>query len=218
MKESVTEIEKYWNLGDEWANWLTHGVGCILSFIALFFLIKESFTEDIPLWEALAYSIYGSCLVFLYAISTLYHSVKNVKWKHFFRLLDHCAIYLFIAGSYTPFALLVLKGVWAWSIFTAIWVLAFAGIIFKVLFIGRFDKLSTCLYLGMGWLVIIAAEPLIQNLSLEGLFWLAGGGGFYTFGVFFYSLDRFRFFHAIWHLFVMAGSYCHFFAIYHYIH
>lgn len=214
MNES---IEKYWALGDEWANWLTHGIGFILSFIALFFLMSEAITEDIPLWEAFAYSIYGGCLVMLYAVSTLYHGITNRRIKHFFRLLDHCAIYVFIAGSYTPFALIAMKGVWGWTIFGVIWALALAGIIFKVFFIGRFEKLSTCIYLGMGWLVVVAIEPLISSMPIGGLAWIAAGGFFYTVGVIFFAFDKIRFFHAVWHLFVMAGSCSHFFAIYHYV-
>jgi hemolysin III len=131
--------------------------------------------------------------------------------------LDHCAIYLLIAGSYTPFTLLLLKESWGWALFNIVWVLAGVGILFKIFFTHRFKILSTLIYLMMGWMVVVAAEPLMSRLPYEGLCWLIMGGLFYTIGVIFFVLDSRRFFHAIWHLFVMGGSVCHYFAILFYL-
>ncbi|WP_052236425.1 PAQR family membrane homeostasis protein TrhA [Candidatus Protochlamydia amoebophila] len=219
MKQSEQTIENedyLWAQGlilkDEWANYLTHGLGLILSLFGLIFLMIKSFSME-DYWKALNFLIYGSTLVLLYSASTLYHFFKDPSLKKIFRKIDHCAIYLLIAGSYTPFTLIALQGFWGWLLFSIVWILACFGIIIKAFFIQRFKTASTWLYLGMGWLIIIAFEPLFNSVSSKGLYWLFIGGGFYTVGVIFYVLDRIRFFHAIWHLFVMGGSICHFFAI-----
>lgn len=206
------KIEKQWSLGDDWANSLTHTCGFILSLIGFIYLIQAGL-EGGSLWKSVSFIIYGLSLITLYTTSAIYHFLSHSQIKHLFRLLDHCAIYLLIAGSYTPFSLVTLKGPWGWFLFSTIWSLAILGIIFKVFFMGRFIALSTMIYLLMGWLVIIAVEPLISNITIEGFYWIVGGGLFYSIGVIFFMLDRKKFFHAIWHLFVMGGSFCHYFAI-----
>jgi len=203
-------------LEDEWINSLSHGLGFVLSLVGFFFLMTISFESQDP-WRKVSFFIYGSSLVLLYAASTIYHAIKKPRLKVLFRKIDHCAIYLLIAGSYTPFTLMPLKGFWGWLLFGIIWSLAALGITFKIFFIHRFQVISTFIYLAMGWLVIIAAEPLANNYAYEGLVWLIAGGAFYTLGVIFFVLDKKRFFHAIWHLFVLGGSLCHYFAILFYI-
>lgn len=203
-------------LGDEWANSLTHGIGFILSFIGLIVLLSNPF-QDGDHWKLMNFAVFGTSLVLLYGASTLYHAVKRPVLKKKLRTVDHCAIYLLIAGTYTPFTMLLLDEVWGWTLFGIIWSLAFVGIFFKTFFGHRFAILSTSIYLFMGWLVVIAAEPFILNFHYVGLYWLIAGGLFYTIGVIFYTLDKRRFYHAIWHLFVLGGSICHYFAVLFYL-
>jgi len=215
----ISEVEDWahaWILGDEWANILTHGLGLILSLLGFFFLIFLSLNSDDP-WKLVSFTIYGGSLVLLYSASTIYHFIKTPRLKKTFRIIDHCAIYLLIAGSYTPFTLMPLKGIYGWVLFGAIWSLACLGIFLKSFYMHRFKKFSTMLYLLMGWLAIIAAEPLINNFPYKGLIWLVSGGLLYTLGVFFFVMDKRKFYHAIWHVFVIAGSTCHYFAILLYI-
>ena len=203
-------------LGDEWANWLTHCFGFVLSFVGLYaLLITPMQTGDH--WKLANLCIYGLSLILLYAASTFYHLTRKPKLKRLFHTLDHCAIYLLIAGSYTPFTMLILGGFWGWALFSAVWSLALIGVTMTIFFRHRFKHLSTALYLVMGWLVVFAAEPLINSFHLNGLFWLFGGGLSYTVGVIFYAMDKRRFYHAIWHLFVLGGSVCHYLAILFYI-
>lgn len=211
----ISEVEDWahaWVLGDEWANSLTHGLGLLLSVLGFFFLLYLGITSGDP-WKLVSFTIYGSSLVILYFASTVYHLIRNPKLKKTFRIIDHCAIYLLIAGSYTPFTLLPLKGMYGWILFGSVWTLACIGILLKFFYMHRFKKLSTVLYLMMGWLAIFAAEPLINNFHFEGLMWLGAGGLLYTGGVFFFAMDKRKFFHAIWHVFVIGGSVCHYFSI-----
>lgn len=203
-------------LGDEWANCLTHGIGLILSIIGMIFLLLFPFQDGNHL-KMLNYAIYGFSLILLYGASTFYHAVKSPKIKQQLRTLDHCAIYLLIAGSYTPFTIYILGGVWGWTLFSLVWGIAFLGIIAKIYFGHRFKLLSTALYLFMGWLIVIAAEPLMQMLHLHGLYLMILGGLCYTGGVIFFIMDKRPFFHAIWHLFVMGGSVSHYFCILMYV-
>lgn len=203
-------------LGDEWANSLTHGIGLMLSLIGFILLIMNPFQEG-DHWKLIIVGVYGGSLILLYAASTLYHAVQRPKLKKVLRIVDHCAIYLLIAGTYTPFTMLLLDEFWGGILFGTVWSLACLGIIFKIFFSHRFMILSTCIYLFMGWLVIIAAEPLVNSLHINGLYWLIAGGLCYTFGVIFFALDKRRFYHAIWHLFVLGGSVCHYFAVLFYL-
>jgi hemolysin III len=199
-------------LGDEWANCLTHALGFCLSIVGLLALLAIPLQEGNS-WKVLVFGIYGASLLLLYGASTFYHAAKKPKTKRILRLVDHCAIYLLIAGSYTPFTMLVLDGLWGKAIFSAVWGLAILGIILKTLFKHRFKILSTSVYIFMGWLIIIAAEPMMNSFHSDGLLLLLSGGIFYTGGIVFYAMDKRPFFHAIWHLFVLSGSACHYFAI-----
>lgn len=202
---------------EEVANSITHGVGLLLSLAALPILIVVATGGGDP-WRIVAASVYGGSLVLLYTTSTLYHALSGARVKALLRRCDHMAIYLLIAGSYTPFLLGPLRGAWGWSLFGVIWALALTGVGFKAVCGIRLPHLSTVLYVAMGWLVVIAAVPLVRSLPGPGLAWLVTGGALYTGGVVFYVLDRrVRFAHAIWHIFVLAGSAAHFWAVLGYI-
>jgi hemolysin III len=197
---------------EEIANAVTHGIGLLLSvagFVVLLVLAALRGTA----WHIVACSIYGATLICLYAASTLYHAVISPRIKRALRIFDHSAIFLLIAGTYTPFVLINLRGPWGWSLFGVIWGLALAGILFKFWFVGRFGFLSTAVYIAMGWLVVIAAKPVVAHVPFTALVWLLAGGLAYTAGVIFYASRRIPYSHAIWHLFVLAGSTCHYFAI-----
>jgi hemolysin III len=168
-------------------------------------------------WRVVSFSVYGTTLVLLYLASTLYHSCRSMRLKRFFKGLDHAAIFLLIAGTYTPFTLVTLRGPWGWTLFGLIWGFAVAGIVFETMFLGRFKRLVVVFYVAMGWLVVIAVGPLIDAFPIGGLWWLISGGLSYTFGVIFYVWKRLPFNHAIWHLFVLGGSVCHFVAIVQYV-
>ena len=197
---------------EEIANSITHGIGLLLSIagfvVLLVFAILRGGASHI-----VACSIYGATLIALYTASTLYHAVVSPRLKRGLRIFDHSAIYLLIAGTYTPFLLLYLRGPWGWSLFGVVWGLAFAGIVFKFWFVGHFEYVSTAIYLAMGWLVIIAAKPVLAHVPMATLLWLLAGGLFYTGGVVFYAWRRLPYSHAVWHLFVLAGSTCHYCAI-----
>lgn len=164
----------------------------------------------------MACAVFGASLVLLYASSTLYHALPGGRAKRLFLILDHSMIYVLIAGTYTPFTLVTMRGPWGWALFGAVWGLAAAGIVFKSFFIGRLRALSTAAYVLMGWCVIVALRPLTSSLPPAGFGWVLAGGLAYTTGVAFY-LCRWRFAHAVWHLFVIAGSACHFWAVYRYV-
>ncbi len=198
--------------GEELANAITHGLGALLSIAGLVLLVVFA-SLDGNAWHIVSFSIFGTCLVLLYTASTLYHSFRSTRVKHVLRIMDHSAIYLLIAGTYTPFTLTLLRGGWGWSMFGVIWGLCIAGIVFKVFFIKRFNGLSTLLYLLMGWMIVIAAKPLLEHLPIGGLYWLLAGGAAYSLGTVFYLWEKLPFHHAVWHLFVLAGSICHFFAV-----
>jgi hemolysin III len=197
---------------EELANTLTHGLGALAGLIGAIALIVLAATMGDGLRLA-AVIIYGFSLVLLYTASTLYHAARREAIKAKLEIFDHCAIYVLIAGTYTPFMLVSLNGLWGWSMFALIWGLALLGIVLKMRFIGRFPLLSTAIYIVMGWLVVLAAGPLIQALSTSTLIWLVLGGVVYTAGTYFYHNHRLPFGHAIWHLFVLGGSVCHFLAV-----
>lgn len=196
----------------ETANSITHGLGALLSVLALVLLTVAAAMRG-SARHVVGGVIFGATLVLLYTMSTLYHSLRNPRAKRVFHILDHSAIYLLIAGTYTPFCLGTLYGSWGWSLLGAVWGLAALGIAFKSMFTGRFERLSTGVYLGMSWMVLVAALPLWRALHRTGLTWLLAGGFFYTLGVAFYAWHRLKFHHAIWHLFVLAGSLCHVVAV-----
>ncbi|WP_133500330.1 PAQR family membrane homeostasis protein TrhA [Cognatilysobacter terrigena] len=195
----------------ELANALTHGLGAIAALAAGSVLITLAAVWGDG-WQLASAIVFGVCLLLLYLASTLYHAIRNPVAKARLKVLDHCAIYLLIAGTYTPFTLIDLRGRWGWSLFAAIWTLAIAGIVFKLFFTGRFKRTSTALYVAMGWLAIIAIRPLVQAVDATTLGWLLAGGVAYTLGTAFYLRDS-RYAHAVWHLFCVAGSVCHYVAV-----
>ena len=196
----------------ELANSLTHGVGLTLSIAGFIVLLVLAAMRG-SAWRIVGCAIYGSTLICLYTASTLYHSIQSPRLNRILKVCDHSAIYLLIAGTYTPFLLVNLRGGWGWSLFAVIWGLAMAGILFKVWFVEHFSLLSTAVYLLMGWLALLAIKPLLLAVPLSGLLWLLAGGVLYTVGVVFYVSKRVPYNHAIWHGFVLAGSTCHYFAV-----
>jgi len=213
--KDLDNIEKF-TTGEEIANAVIHGIGALLSIAALVLLVVFSAINGQP-WSIFSSVIYGSSLIILYTSSTLYHSFQRKKMKDLFEIFDHSAIYILIAGTYTPFALITLSGRLGWIIFSVVWVLAAIGIIFKIFFVKRFRILSTILYIAMGWLVVFAMEPLVTNLDFWGVFWLVIGGILYTVGTIFYVWRKIPYHHALWHLIVLAGSICHFFSVFFYV-
>ena len=202
---------------EELANALTHGSGLAASLIGLPLLLWVVGAHG-STRQVVACSVFAVTLVFLYASSTVYHAIpaSRARAKHVMRIVDHIAIYLLIAGSYTPFTLGVLNGTWGWTLFGIIWGLAILGILHKTILGFRFPRLSTVMYLGMGWLAVIGAGPLMRILPPAGLAWLVAGGLFYTAGVIFYQRDYLPYRHAWWHVMVLAGSICHFTAVLRY--
>lgn len=198
--------------GEEIANSISHGVAVLLAIAAIPILVVNAVRHHDSA-AIVGVAIFGASLFILYLSSTLYHAFPQGRFKKMLQRFDHAAIYILIAGSYTPFTLGVLRGAWGWTLFGIVWGLALTGIFVKLLGGIRFNKLSTFLYLAMGWLIIIAARPLISEISIAGFMWLLSGGLFYTFGVIFYALQKYPYMHLIWHLFVLGGSVCHFFAI-----
>jgi hemolysin III len=189
------------------ASLLTHAAGVLFSIAALAVMLLRAAGEPLELVSA---AVFGSSLVLLYSSSTLYHFFTSPRWKARFQALDHACIYLLIAGSYTPFTLITLKGPWGWALFGAVWIMAIGGVCMKTLVKGRKDHwLSTVLYLVMGWLIVAAFGPLLRSMPLAGVLWLAAGGLAYTLGVVFFAWRRLPYNHAIWHLFVLCGSICH---------
>ncbi len=202
--------------GEEIANSVTHGIGAILGLAALVLLVVAASLRG-TVWHVVACAVYGSSIVLLFTASTLYHSLRPPRAKAVMKIIDHSAIYLLIAGTYTPFLLVTLRGTWGWSLFGVIWGLAAVGIVFKAFFAGRFKLLSTLVYVGMGWIAMIAIGPLTHHLPRDGVFWLVAGGLFYTSGTVFYLWRNLRFHHAIWHGFVLAGGLCHFASVMLYV-
>ena len=201
---------------EEIVNSLLHLVGAALGIAALAILVVLS-AEQRDTYKVVGCTIFGITLILMYSASALYHAVRKPFWKRIYKIVDHSAIYLLIAGTYTPILLVTLHGAWGWTLFGIIWGLALGGLIFKFFFTGRFEYASTIIYLGMGWLAIVAIKPIYHALPADGLAWLAAGGLSYTLGVVFYMWDRLHFGHAIWHLFVLGGSICHFFLILYYV-
>lgn len=201
---------------EEYANVATHGVGVLLSITALVVMVRYGRGTEDP-YHAVSVSIFGASLILLYLMSTIYHATRHPKVKHVFRTLDHACIYLLIAGSYTPFALVSLRGTWGWTLLVIAWGLAFVGVVYKIFYTKRSGLLSTALYVGMGWLVVIAIRPVLDAVPTWGIVWLVAGGLLYTGGVVFYLWQRIPYHHAIWHVFVMLGSFCHFLAVFLYL-
>ena len=197
---------------EEVANAVTHGTGAVLALLAGTVLLIATAQRG-GSTEFVSVAVFVAALVLLYTFSTLYHAARKPGRKRVFKILDHCAIFLLIAGSYTPFMLVALQGTWGWSLFAVIWSLALVGIVFKLFFTGRYKLLSTSIYVAMGWLAIVAIVPMVQALSTAVLLWLLAGGLLYTAGTLFYHRHALPYAHAIWHGFVLGGSTCHFVAV-----
>lgn len=211
-----TQRNTYYDPVEEKWNVRSHALGLILSVVALVLLVVFASKEG-SVKHIVSFSIYGASLILLYSASTFYHYTQSPRLRHKLNIFDHAAIYVLIAGTYTPFTLVVLKGWVGWTIFGVSWGLAIVGIVFKLFFTGRFDKLSTAAYVLMGWLIVFAIKPLVNNLPFEGLMWLLGGGISYTLGAILYSIKKIKYNHAIFHIFVLLGSFCHFMAVFFYV-
>jgi hemolysin III len=210
--DSTPPVKKEVDIRDEIASALTHGLGAVAALAGGAVLITLAALHGDG-WQLGASIVFGVSLLLLYVASTLYHAVQHPVAKGRLKVFDHCAIYVLIAGTYTPFTLIGLRGPWGWGLFIAIWMLALAGVVFKLFYTGRFKLLSTIIYIAMGWLVLVAIKPMLNSLDAWTLTWLLLGGLFYTLGTYFYHRESIRFSHAIWHLFVIAGSVCHYIAV-----
>ena len=203
------------SLVEERLHSITHGIGALLSLVGMVVLIvAASVAAHVDPWKIVSLSLYGTTLVLLYTASTLYHGIQQPRWKLRFQLLDHCAIYLLIAGTYTPFLLVNMRSPTGWVLFTAVWSLALIGIACKLRWPQRLAVLRVAIYLLMGWMIVLAAGEMAASLSTTGITLLAVGGVVYTLGVIFYAVRAIPYNHAIWHLFVIVGSLCHYFAVY----
>ena len=208
-------VKYYEEKEEKWNVW-SHAIGFALSVIVFPFLIYKA-VASYDATTVISYIIYGLSMIVLYAASTLYHSAVNQQIRYYLNILDHSAVYVLIAGSYAPIALVVLDGQLGWLVFTLSWLIAFIGIVYKIYFIGKYKVLSVLSYVAMGWLIIFFLKPLMANLDPVGLKWLLYGGISYSIGAYFFAENRIPYNHAIFHLLVLAGSLCHFVAIYYYV-
>jgi hemolysin III len=212
---TVQAEQATYHIGDILANAITHGIGALLAIIGAVYLIAASTRGSA--WQVVSCSVFSATLVLVYVCSTLYHSLVRTRARHVFHILDHSSIYLLIAGTYTPFCLVTLRGPVGWTLFGVEWALAIAGVVVKSFAVDRFELASALVYLGQGWFIVVAVAPLVHTLGWHGLMWLGAGGVAYTLGIIFFALDRLRYFHALWHLFVLAGSISHYFGILFYV-
>ncbi len=208
--------QKLYSVGEEIAHAITHGLGVLLAIAGLTVLVARA-TLYGNVWHIVSCAIFGGTLITMYTASTLFHSIPLPRAKHILRVIDHTSIYFLIAGTYTPFTLITLHGPWGWTLFGLTWGLALFGAVFKIFYTGRYEKLSVAVYIGMGWCIAIAINPLVRSLETGGLILTIAGGLAYTVGVAFYLLERMRYHHAVWHLFVLAGSLLHYFAVFFYV-
>jgi len=209
-------IQTRYSVREEIAHAITHGLGIFLSIAGLAVLVAFSSLYG-DAWHITSTSIYGTTLILLYTASTLYHGLPHTRAKRVMRRLDHAAIFLLIAGTYTPFTLVNMRGVWGWGLFALVWSIAIAGMVLELVCKNRHKRLSLTLYLGLGWSVLIAAKSLLTSVETGGLVLLLAGGLSYSFGVIFYVWKKLVYHHAVWHLFVLAGSVLHFFAVLFYV-
>lgn len=211
-QKRIEEGYRTLSLGEEIFNSITHGIGTLLSIAALVLLVVFASIRG-NAWHIVSFSIFGSTMVLLYLASTLYHSFTKDKIKNLFARFDHAAIFLLIAGTYTPFVLTTLRGTLGWTLFGIIWAVAIAGVVIRSIYLTRFRKLMVSLYLAMGWMFVVAIGPMIKNLPAISVWFLFLGGAMYSIGVIFYVWRNLKYGHGIWHLFVLAGSIMHFFAV-----
>lgn len=208
-------LSKKYTLKEEIANGITHGLGVLFGIVSLIVLLILSIKKESTI-SIVAFSIYGACLILMYLSSTLYHSITNERAKQILRVFDHSSIFLFIAGTYTPIALLTMEGYLRIGILVGIWAIAVSGVVFKIVTFNKFDKykaLSLAIYIGMGWLTVFTIKPIIRMTSIGFFMWVLAGGLLYSFGTIFYSNKKIPYNHAIWHLFVLAASVAHFVGI-----
>ncbi len=215
MIKSNALRERTESFGEEIANSVSHGVG-LLAAVAVVPVLVVSAVQRGSASAIVGASVFGATMVLVYLTSTLYHALPSNRAKRVFRILDHGAIYLLIAGTYTPITLGVLRGAWGWTLLGVVWGLALVGVVLKAIGGVRYLKLSTCLYLAMGWFALVAVKPLWLHMPMWGFFWLLAGGIAYTVGVAFFAATRVRYSHFVWHLFVIAGTACHFIAVLRY--
>jgi hemolysin III len=216
-KHDLYDFLSFYSRGEEIANAVTHGIGTVLSIAGLILLVVLAYHRGAGAGQLASFSVYGTSLVLLHLSSTLYHSLRSPKAKLVFRIIDHGSIYLLIAGTYTPFLVVGMPGRLAWILLGTVWGLTAVGIVTSAVFIGRFPKLSTATYVLMGWLVVIAGKELVANVPRGGITLLLAGGGVYMLGIVFYAWKKLPYNHAIWHLFVLGGSTCHYLAILFYL-
>ena len=206
------QVDRKQTIKEEFANTLTHLIGILLSIVAISLLVVFSVLKGTAL-HVVSCCIFGGTMLLLYTSSTLYHAIQSKELKPLLRSIDHISIYFLISGTYTPLLLLGLGGTLGWVYFGIVWTITLLGLVFKIFFIGRFEKLSLILYLGMGWLALLLIKPLVVNLSTEIICLIAAGGVAYTIGTVFYANKKMLYAHAIWHVFVLAGTVLHFIAI-----
>ncbi len=207
-----------YSMGEEIANSITHGLGAALSIAAMSILIFIASQYGDP-WRIVSFSVYGATLFILYLASTLYHAFTHEKTKRFFRIMDHSSIFLLIAGTYTPITLIAMRGGWGWTLFFLIWFMAVAGLFFELLFMDKYHYITVGIYIVMGWLAVIAIKPMLTLLPDGMIKWIVLGGLFYTLGIIFYIWKKMPYHHAVWHVFVLAGSAMHFFGfLFHLAH
>ena len=210
------DILKRYTVGEEVLNAVSHGVGAVFAIVGITLLIAASALQGD--WFKLAASIiYGCSLLILYVMSTLYHSFTPPRVKEIFRVMDHCSIFLLIAGTYTPFTMVTLRNTSGWYLFAFIWTATVVGIVLNVISIQRFRYFSMACYVVMGWSIVITMEPLMAGLPMDGLILLVSGGLFYTVGIVFYAMKHTRFMHGVWHFFVLFGSVCHYLCVLWYV-
>jgi hemolysin III len=213
---SVTTHSEH-HLADIIANAVTHGIGAALAIAACAVLVALAVLRGATVTQFVSCVVFGATLVLVYVCSTLYHSLVRTRARHVLQILDHSSIYLLIAGTYTPFTLVVLRGRTGWVLFAIVWTMAIGGIVFKCVAMGKLPALSVMMYIVMGYLVVAALPRLASVVGWNGLLWLLGGGVLYTVGIVFFALDRVRYFHALWHVFVLGGSALHFVAVVKYV-
>jgi hemolysin III len=205
-----------YSIGEEIGNAVSHGIGALLAVAGLVVMVVYAALYGTA-WHVVSTAIYGATLVLLYLASTLYHGLTHARAKRIFKILDHAGVYLLIAGTYTPFTLVTLRGAWGWSLFGTVWGLALLGIVFEAFWVYRPKWASVVVYVAMGWIIVIAARPLFASLPAPALWLLFAGGLSYTGGTAFYVLKRVRYMHMVWHLWVLGGSICHFLAVIFYV-
>ena len=214
---SANAVDARYTLGEELANSLTHALGVVMSLAGFVALVSAAIVRGGGMSEIASCAIYGATLVLLYTSSTLYHSAVLPERKRKLRIFDHLAIFLLIAGTYTPFVLIALRGIWGWTLFAIVWSLAVIGTIIELSRLARFRSVMVALYIAMGWVGLIAIKPLVAAVPAAGLWLLFGGGVSYTLGVVFYRWHSLPYHHAVWHLFVLGGSVLHYFSVLYYV-